>query len=201
MGFHLSPLHPRLMYLPLLFLSPVQHTVAQQGSLFWARDVEYWQLSVNRGVNCAHLAWPFVGHHWFWWCIFAPCLPALVRVIINTIVVPASLLTSGPAYTTATCAGAAAISCTACGFLAHFGSVCQLQTLTIRGVLIPIDFGHWDLLSVLLLEVGDEFSHLVGTPTLFCKSFLQSSCKPWLMKKVAKVSVVVTWAGLVGRVR
>ena len=29
-------------------------------------------------------------------------------------------------------------------------------------------------MSVLLLEVGDEFSHLVGTPTSLYKSFLQS---------------------------
>ena len=28
---------------------------------------------------------------------------------------------------------------------------------------------------MLLLEIGDEFSHLVGTPTSLCKSLLQSS--------------------------
>ena len=159
------------------FFAPVQCAVAQQGSLFQVRDVEGWQLSVNQGVNCAHLAWFFVGHHWSWWFTFIPCLPALVRVIIITVIVPASLSTSGPAYASATCAGTAAITCTAWGFLAHFGPVCQLQTLTVRGVFVPVDFGHWDLLSVLLLEVGNEFPHLVGTPTSFHKSFLQGSHK------------------------
>ena len=111
-GFHLSPLHPRLMYLLLLFRSPVQHVMAQQGSLFWARDVKDWQLPVDRGVNCTRLAWFFAGHHRFWWSTFIPCLPALVRVIIITVVVPASLSTSGPAYATAsTCAGTAATTC------------------------------------------------------------------------------------------
>ena len=167
MGFHLSPLHPRLVYLPLLLWSPVQHAVAQQGSLFRVRDVEDWQLSVNRGVNCAHLAWFLAGHHWFWWCIFTPCLSTFVRVILITIIVPASLSTSRPTYAPATRTGAVATTCAACGFLAHFGSVCQLQTFAVRGVFVPIDFGHWDLLSMLLLEVGNEFSHLVGTPTSF----------------------------------
>ena len=41
-GLYLSPLHPCLMDLPLLLISPVQHAVAQQGSLFCARDVEDW---------------------------------------------------------------------------------------------------------------------------------------------------------------
>ena len=108
------------------------------------------------GVNCALLAWFFVGHHWFWWCIFTPCLPMLVRIIIVTVIVPTSLSTFGPAYTTTTCTRSTAITCTACGFLAHVGTICQLQTLTVRGVFVPIDFGHWDLLSMLLLEVGDE---------------------------------------------
>ena len=112
-GFHLSPLHPRLMYLPLLLRSPVQHAVAQQGSLFRARDVQDWQLPVNQGVSCALLAWFFAGHYWFWWCIFIPRLPALVRIVIITIIVPASLSTSGPTYATATtCAGTAATTCT-----------------------------------------------------------------------------------------
>ena len=133
---------------------------------------------------------------------FPPCLPALVRVIIITIVVSALLLTSGPAYTTATCAGAAAISCTACGLLAHFGSVCQLQTLAIRGVFVPVDFGHWDLLSMLLLEVGDKFSHLVGTPTSLCESFLQSSRQTMVNEKGGKgfSSSDVGWARWQGEV-
>ena len=36
---------------------------------------------------------------------------------------------------------------------------------------------------------------------LFAKAFCRARVKPWLIKKVVKVSVVVTWAGLVGRVR
>ena len=40
MGFYLSPLHPRLVYLPLLLISPVQYAVTQQGSLLRPRDVE-----------------------------------------------------------------------------------------------------------------------------------------------------------------
>ena len=68
----MSSLHPRLMYLPLLLISPVQHAVTQQGPLFRAGDVKDWQLSVNQGVTCGLLAWLFVGHHWLWWCIFAP---------------------------------------------------------------------------------------------------------------------------------
>ena len=138
-----------------------------------ARDVEDWQLPVDRGVSCALLAWFFAGHHRSWWFTLIPCLPALVRVIIVAVVIPTSLSTSRPAYTAATCASSTAITCPACGFLAHSGSVCQLQALTVRGVFVPVDFGHWDLLSMLLLEVGDEFSHLVGTPTFLCKSFLQ----------------------------
>ena len=55
-GFYLSPLHPRLMDLPLLLVSPVQHAVAQHGSLLHMRDVKDWQLSVNQGVSCGLLA-------------------------------------------------------------------------------------------------------------------------------------------------
>ena len=135
-GFHQLPLHPRLVDLLLLRRSPVQHTMAQQGSFCRARDVEDWQLSVDWGVSCARLAWFFLGHHRSWWFTLIPCLPMLVRAIIITVVVPASLSTSGPSYASATCAGATAIPCTACGFLAHFGSVCQLQTLAVRGVFI-----------------------------------------------------------------
>ena len=187
-GFHLSPLHPRLMYLLLLLRSPVQHAMAQQGSLFRARDVEDCQLSVDWGVNCARLTWFFAGHQWSWWFTFIPCLPALVRVIIITVVVPASLSTSRPAYAsaTATCAGTTAIRCSACGFLAHFGPLCHLQTLAVRGVFVPVDFGHWDSLSVLLLEVGNKFPHLVSTPTSFHKSFLQGSRKTVVNKESCK---------------
>ena len=190
------------MYLPLLLLSPVQHAMTQHGSFFRARDVEDWQLSVNRGVNCALLAWFFVSHHRSLLFALIPCLPMLVRVIIITIVVSTSLSTSRPAYASATCAGATAITCTACGLLAHFGSVCQLQTLTVRGVFIPIDFGHWDLLSMLLLNVGDEFSHLIGTPTSLCKSFLQSSRQAMVDEKGGEgfSSSDVGWARWQGEV-
>ena len=67
-GFHLSPLHPRLMYLPFLLISPVQHAVAQQGSLFRAGDVQDWQLSVNQGGN-------------LWSSCVALCEPPLVLVV------------------------------------------------------------------------------------------------------------------------
>ena len=36
---------------------------------------------------------------------------------------------------------------------------------------------------------------------LFAKAFCRARVKPWLIKKAVKDSVVVTWAGLVGRVR
>ena len=48
-GFDQSPLHPRLMYHLLLRRSPVQHAMAQHGSLLLVRDVKDWQLSVDRG--------------------------------------------------------------------------------------------------------------------------------------------------------
>ena len=56
----------------LLLRSPVQHAMAQQGSLFLVRDVKDWQLSVNRGVNCARFAWFFTGHGRSWWSTFIP---------------------------------------------------------------------------------------------------------------------------------
>ena len=142
----------------------------------------------------------------FWWFTFTPCLPVFVRVITVTVVVSTSFSAPRPTCAATTCAGTvttcagtvttacstaatascgllawlapAGASCTASGFLSHLHAVCQLQTLAFRGIFVPVDFGHWDLLSVLLLEVGDEFSHLVGTPTSLCESFLQSSRKP-----------------------
>ena len=190
------------MYLSLLLLSPVQHAVAQQGSLLHARDVQDWQLSVNRGLTGGLLAWLFASHHWFWWCIFA-CLPALVRVIIITIAVSASLLASGPAYALTTRTGAVSTTCTACGLLpGRFGPICQLWTFVVSGVFIPIDFRHWDLLSMLLQEVGDEFSHLVGTPTSLCKSLLQSSRQAMVNEKGGEgfSSSDVGWARWQGEV-
>ena len=144
-GFHQSPLHPCLMDLLLLRRSPVQHAMAQYGSFLLARDVKDWQPSIDRGVSCACFTWFFTGHGWSWWSTFTPCLPALVRVIIITVVVPASLsastriTASGPAFAASTtCAGTitgcwflawfapTGAACTASGFLAHFGAVCQL---------------------------------------------------------------------------
>ena len=135
------------------------------------------------GVTCGLLARLFASHHWFWWCIFAH-LSALVRVIIITIAVSALLLASGPAYALTTRTGAVTTTCTACGLLpGHFGPICQFWTFVVRGVFVPIDFRHWDLLSMLLLEIGDEFSHLVGTPTSLCKSLLQSSHQAMVNEK------------------
>ena len=138
-GFHLSPLHPRLKYLPLLLWSPVQHVVAQHGSLFRARDVENWQLPVDRGVNCAPPAWFFTGHDRSWGSTLIPCLPALVRVIIITIIVPASLSTSGPAgATTTTCAGNAAATCA--GTATTIRSSSSTATLQFASVCCPRSF-------------------------------------------------------------
>ena len=205
-GFHQPPLHPHLVDLPQLFWSPVQYTVAQYGSLLLARDIKDWQVSVYWGVSCACFAWFFTGHNWLWWSTFTPCLPALVRLITVTVAVLASLsaltrvATSGPAYATCagtvTCAGTgrwllawfalAGATCTASGLLAHLGPVCQLKTFAVRAVLVPVDFWHWDLLPVLVLEVGDELPHLVGTPASFFKSFLQASCKTVVNKESCK---------------
>ena len=68
-------------------------------------------------------------------------------------------------------------------FLATLDSVCQLNAFLFRGVFVPVDFGQWDLLSVLFLEVGDELPHLVGAPTSFGKGLLQGSSKPVINKE------------------
>ena len=67
--------------------------------------------------------------------------------------------------------------------LGCFGPVCQLDAFLFSGVFVPLDFGHWDLLSVLFLEVGDELPHLVGAPTSFGKGLLQGSSKPVVNKE------------------
>ena len=176
--------------------------MAQQGSLLCARDVQDWQLPVNWGVTCGLLAWLLASHHWLWWCIFTR-LSALGRVIIFTIVVPASLFTFGPAYILTTGTGAVTTTCAACGLLLdRFCPICQLWTFVIGGVLVPIDFGHWDLLSMLLLEIGEEFSHLVGTPTPLCESLLQSSHQAMVNEKGGEglSSSDVGWAHWQGEV-
>ena len=194
------------MDLPQLFWGPVQYTMAQYGSLLLSRDIKDWQVLVYWGVSCARFAWFFTGHNRFWWSTFTPCLPALVRVIIVTVAIPASLsastrvATSGPAY--ATCAGTvtragtgrwllewfapAGATCTTSGLLAHLGPICQLKTFAVGAVLVPVDFWHWDLLPVLFLEVGDKLPHLVGTSASFFKSFLQASCKTVVNKESCK---------------
>ena len=159
--FHLPPLHPCLMYLLLLCRSPVQHAVAQHGSLLRARDVKDWQLSVDWGVSCAPFAWFFSSHNWSWGSTLTRCLPALVRVIIIIIVIPASfsastrITASRPACATcagtitATCVGTttgcrlftwfapAGATCTTSGLPAYPGPVRQFQTLAVRGVFVP----------------------------------------------------------------
>ena len=49
----------------------------------------------------------------------------------------------------------AGASCTTRGLLACSGPVCQLNTIAVRGIFVPVDFGHGDFLSMLLLEVVD----------------------------------------------
>ena len=53
---------------------------------------------------------------------------------------------------------------------------------------------------MLLLEVGNEFPHLVGTPASFRKSFLQGSRKTMINEKGGKgfCSGDVGWAGWQG---
>ena len=50
-GLYSPPLHPCLVDLPLLLIRPVQHTMAQLSSLLGTRDVEGWQLPINRRVS------------------------------------------------------------------------------------------------------------------------------------------------------
>ena len=95
-GFHLSPLHPHLMYLPLLLVRPVQYSVAQQGSLFRVGDVQHQQLLVDLRVHYGLFAWLFTGHLRFWRCLFTLGLLTFVRVILVTISVSAPLLSLVP---------------------------------------------------------------------------------------------------------
>ena len=64
-GFYPPPLHPCLVDLSLLLSRPVQYTVAQLSSLLGARDIEGWQLTVDRGVclwlSCVVLCEPLVS--------------------------------------------------------------------------------------------------------------------------------------------
>ena len=199
--FYLPPLHPCLVDLSPLLIHPVQYTVAQLSSLLGARDVEGWQLPINWRVGYAFLAWFLTSHLWFRLLTSISGLPAFVGVVI-IIAVTTSLLASGTACTTCTWAAAllctapvtststaagcwlpsgvapAGASCTTRSLLGCFGPVCQLNAFLFRGVFVPVDFGHWDLLSVLFLEVGDKLPHLVGAPTSFGKGLLQGSSKP-----------------------
>ena len=199
--FYPPPLHPCLVDLPLLLSRPVQYTVAQLSSLLGARDIEGWQLPIDRRVSYAFLAGFLTSHLWFRLLASIPGLPAFVGVVI-IIIITASLLASGTACTTCTWAAAllctapvtststaagcwllsrlapAGASCTTRGLLGYPGPVCQLNAFLFRGVFVPINFGHWNLLPMLFLEVGDQLPHLVGTPTSFGKGLLQGSSKP-----------------------
>ena len=166
------------------------------------RDVQDWQLPVNWGVNCGLLARLLASHLWLWWCFFTPCLPALVRVVF-AIVILASLFTFGPAHILTTSTWAVTTMCAARGLLLDcLCSICQLWTLAVGGVLIPVDFGHWDLLSMLLLEIGDKFPHLVSTPTPLCKSLLRCSRQAMVDEKGGEgfCSSDVGWARWQGEV-
>ena len=205
-GFYSPPLHPCLVDLPLLLSRPVQYTVAQLSSLLGARDIEGWQLPIDRRVSYAFLAGFFTSHLWFRLLASVPGLPAFVGVVI-IIIITASLLASGTACTTCTWAAAllctasvtststaascwllsrlapAGASCTTRGLPGYSGPICQLNAFLFRGVFVPVNFGHWNLLSVLFHEVGDKLPHLVGAPTSFGKGLLQGSSKPVIDKK------------------
>ena len=206
-GFYPPPLHPCLVDLSLLLIRPIQYTLAQLGSLFRARDVEGWQLPIDWRVSCALLAWFLASHLWFRLLTSILSLPTFIGVVIITIAVTTSLLASGTACTTCTWAAAivctapaaststaagrwllsrlapAGASCTTRGLLGYLGSVCQLNAFLFRGIFVPLDFGHWDLLSVFLLEVGDKLPHLIRAPTSFGKGLLQGSSKPVIDEK------------------
>ena len=128
------------MYLLFLLWSPVQHMMAQQGSLLLARDIENWQLSVDWGVSCAHFAWFFMGHNRSWGSTLIPCLPTFVWVIPITIIISTPLpaltwaVTSRPACTTTTsCAGTATATCT--GTTTTTRSSSSTATTTVCGLL------------------------------------------------------------------
>ena len=173
-GFHLSPLHPCLVYLPLLLIRPVQYSVAQHGSFFSAGDVQHRQLSVDRRVHYSFLAWLLTGHLQFRRRLFPLGLLTFAGVVLVIISISAPLLPLGSASAATTCTGTSATACTARGLLDRFCPICQLWTFIVGRVLVSVDFGHWDLLPVLFLEVGDKLPHLVSAPTLLCERFLQS---------------------------
>ena len=58
-----------------------------------------------------------------------------------------------------------------------------VQCLPLQRCLRPVNFGHWNLLSVLFLEVGDKLPHLVSAPTSFGKGLLQGTSKPVINKE------------------
>ena len=93
-----------------LFCSAVQSstTVAQLSSLLGARDIEGWQLPIDRRVSYAFLAGFLMSHLWFRLLASIPGLPAFVGVVI-IIIITASLLASGTACTTCTWAAALAV--------------------------------------------------------------------------------------------
>ena len=223
-GFYQPPLHSCLIDLPLLLSGPIQYALAQLGSLFRVRDVEGWQPPVNRRVTRGLLAWLFAGHLWLWWyTVTGPS--TFVGVIIITVIVSTPLSSSPTClHRHRWCWGshhclflllhhcdcqlqASYVACPRRSLLHHLRSSWLLwprlpaQYHRCRGIFVPVDFGHGNFLSMLLLEVVDELPHLVGTPTSLAKAFCKARVSPWLIKKAVKDSVMVTWAGLVGRVR
>ena len=194
-GFHLSPLHPPLVYLPLLLVHPVQYSVAQHGSFFSAGDVQHQQLLVDRRVHYSLLAWLFTGHLQFRRRLFTLGLLTFAGIVLVIISISAPLLPLGSASAATTCTGTSATTCTGTSAtvctarglpLDRLCPICQLWTFVVGRVLVPLDFGHWDLLPVLFLEVGDKLPHLVGAPTLLCERFLQSLRQTMINKEGGK---------------
>ena len=177
------------MYLPLLLISPVQYAVTQQGSLLLCERCTGLAAFGRSGGNLCPSCVAPLGHHWLWWCTSPPVFLRLLGSSSSPSSSRPRFLPPDPAHTSATCTGAVTTTCTACGLLLDcFGPIRQLRTFVIRGVFVPIDFRHGNLLPMLFLEIGNEFPHLVGTPTSSLqKPFCRARVKPWLMKKVAKV--------------
>ena len=201
-GLYSPPLHPCLVDLPLLLIRPVQHTMAQLSSLLGTRDVEGWQLPINRRVSHDLLSGLLTCHRWFWLLVPISSLPSFVGIVIVTITVTTSLLASGTACTTCTRAAAllctapvtststaascwllsrlapAGASCTTRGLPGYSGPVCQFNALLFRGVFVAVDFGHWNLLSMLFLEVGDELLIWSVLQPRLVKAFCRARVSP-----------------------
>ena len=133
MWFDLSALHPRLVYLLQLSLGPLHHTETQLGPLFGMWHIEGSQVSINWWINHTlsnswanvltticwlALPWLLPCHRVFWWLGRLAGLPPLTGIIVQVVVIsatlsaPAWVITPGLTYaTTTTCAGTAATTC------------------------------------------------------------------------------------------